>query len=86
MLTGITRDLVLEIAINQGMKASEDDILKEELLAADEVWITSSTKEVLPVIRIDDKPVGNGEPGPIWQEMIHYYADYKQRLVAGEIS
>ena len=47
--------------------------------------ISSSTKEVLPVIRIDDKLVGNGEPGPMWQQIINYYADYKKRLVAGEI-
>ena len=86
MLTGITRDLVLEIAAAQGLTASEDDISPDDLLQADEVWITSSTKEVLPVIRIDDKTVGDGKPGPVWQEMINYYADYKQRLVAGEIS
>lgn len=85
MLTGITRDLVLEIAESQDIPTIEADIPVEQLLQADEVWISSSTKEVLPVIRIDDQPVGNGEPGPMWQQIITYYADYKKRLVAGEI-
>jgi len=86
LLPGITRDLILEIAEQQHMDTFEGDISIDELFSADEVWISSSTKEVLPVISIDEKPVGDGVPGPVWQKMVHYYADYKQRLVAGEIS
>ncbi|MCW8963301.1 MAG: D-amino acid aminotransferase [Gammaproteobacteria bacterium] len=86
MLTGITRDLVLEIAASQNIETVECDIAVDELLGADEVWISSSTKEVLPVTSIDGKQIGDGTPGPVWQELISYYADYKKRLVAGEIS
>ena len=86
MLTGITRDLILEIAALKDIEADEGSITTEELFGADEVWITSSTKEILPVIRIDDKIVGEGKPGLMWQTMISHYAEYKKKLVAGEIS
>jgi len=86
MLTGITRDLILEIAQAHDIATIEDDMTVEELFTADEVWISSSTKEILPVTRIDDQPVGDGQPGPLWQKLISLYADYKTRLVAGEIS
>ena len=86
MLTGITRDLVLEIAASQNIQTVECDIPVDELFSADEVWISSSTKEVLPVIQIDGKQINGGKSGPVWQKLISYYADYKERLVAGEIS
>ena len=86
MLAGITRDLVLEIATLQDIEATEDRITINELFNADEVWLTSSTKEILPVTHIDGKAIGRGEPGPMWQQMINLYADYKKRLVAGEIT
>ena len=86
MLTGITRDLILEIAALHDIEADEESITLEQLLDADEVWITSSTKEILPVIRVDDTIIGNGKPGLMWQTMINHYAEYKKKLVAGEIS
>jgi D-alanine transaminase len=86
MLAGITRDLVLEIAALWDIEAVEERITVHELFAADEVWLTSSTKEILPVTHIDGKVIGKGKPGPVWQQMIGLYADYKKRLVAGEIT
>jgi D-alanine transaminase len=85
MLTGITRDLVLEIAALEDIEATESPISTNELFAADEVWLTSSTKEILPVTHIDGKVIGKGKPGPMWQNMINLYANYKRKLVAGEI-
>jgi D-alanine transaminase len=86
LLAGITRDLILEIAAQQDIKAIEDSISAEALFNADEVWLTSSTKEILPVTHIDGKVIGQGKPGPLWQQMIRLYAGYKKRLVAGEIT
>ena len=86
MLTGITRDLILEIAAMHDIEADEGPITTEELFAADEVWITSSTKEILPVIRVDDKIIGKGKPGLMWETMISHYAEYKKKLIAGEIA
>jgi D-alanine transaminase len=51
----------------------------EELAAADEVWLSSSTKEVLPVTTVDGKPVANGKPGPMYARMHQLYQDYKAR-------
>ncbi len=80
ILGGITRDLVVEIAQQHGMAIEEVAIPESELLAAEEVWLTSSTKEILPVTRLNDRPVGDGTPGKSWQEMYRKYQDYKQTL------
>ena len=79
LLPGITRDLVLELAQASGLDCRESTITPDELHHADEIWLTSSTKEILPVTRLDDHAVGNGKPGPYWQQMIVVYQEYKQR-------
>ena len=78
LLPGITRDLVLELARDSGLACREDAITPDELRLADEIWLTSSTKEILPVTRLDDHTIGNGQPGPYWQRMIGIYQEYKQ--------
>jgi len=80
LLPGITRDLVLELAMEAGLPCAEATIRVEELEQADEIWITSSTKEVMPVTRLDDRPVANGRPGPMWEKMDALYAACKKRL------
>ncbi len=86
ILPGITRDLVLELAIKHKMNCVEGAISQEILLNADEIWLTSSTKEVLPVSQLDDKAVGfgnnAGKPGPVWKAMVDLYRDYKKTLIA----
>ncbi|MGZ8217982.1 D-amino acid aminotransferase [Methylomagnum sp.] len=80
ILPGITRDLVLELAPVHGIPAEERNFRLEELQAADEIWMTSSTREILPVIELDGAPVSHGKPGPVWQKMQGYYQAYKQGL------
>jgi len=66
-LPGITRLMLLEILRRDGSIPVEERVVKlEELDTADEVWITSSSKEIAPVIAIDGKPVGSGEIGDVW--------------------
>lgn len=84
LLPGITRDLVLELAQSNYIKWSEKNISRDELESADEVWITSSTKEILPVTFLNERRVGDGLPGPVWRVMIALYQEYKHRLRAGE--
>ena len=54
-----------------------------ELRSADEIWLSSSTKEVLAVTTLDGKPVGNGKPGPLFRRMHALYQDYKAKLAKG---
>ena len=84
LLPGITRDLILEIAYDAGLDATETDISLEQLKNADEIWLTSSTKEILPVTLLNGNPVGNGKPGACWQDMIKRYQDHKQQLRLGK--
>jgi len=83
LLPGVTRDLVLELANANGIRCLEADITTKELAGADEIWLTSSTREISPVIRLDDRPVGNGKPGALWHRMIRLYQDYKEAVRQG---
>jgi len=83
IVPGITRELVMELARDQGIRVLERRIPMEELTAAQEIWITSSTREVLPVTRLDVVPVGAGVPGPLWRRMDALYQDYKARVRRG---
>lgn len=78
LLPGITRDLILELAATHGIPHREAAITPPDLQAADEVWLTSSTREILPVTRLDQRPVGDGKPGALWRKMMSLYQDYKQ--------
>ncbi len=84
LLPGITRDLVMELARDNGIACEERAISEAELHAADEIWLTSSTKEILPVVKLDGKAVANGRAGPIWCQMIDIYQQYKQQLRDGQ--
>lgn len=80
LLPGITRDLVVELAKTHNMPVEEVSITEKEFLAANEIWLTSSTKEILPVTRINEQQVGNGKPGAVWRDMYGKYQDYKETL------
>lgn len=81
MLAGITYDVVLEIAAAHGLAHEVRDIREEEVRAADELWMTSSTKEVLPIVTLDGKPVGTGRPGPVFARMYGWYQDFKRDVM-----
>ena len=80
LLPGITRDLVLELAEENGINCEVRNVQEAELNTADEIWMTSSTREIAPVVMLNRKPVGNKEAGPLWKKMIDIYQDYKQQL------
>ncbi|MCA1978208.1 MAG: D-amino acid aminotransferase [Thiobacillus sp.] len=81
MLTGITYDVVLELAAAHGIPARVGDVTEAELRAADEVWMTSSTKEIMPVIQLDGVPVGGGVPGPLARQMDALYQQFKHAVM-----
>lgn len=80
LLPGITRDLVLELAHSHQIPAFEEPISLAQLNSAEEVWLTSSTKEVLAITRLDGRPVGNATPGPLWDKMYKILQTYKDLL------
>lgn len=83
LLPGITRDLVLELACEHDLHCNEKDIPEAWLTDADEIWITSSTKEVVPITSLNNQPVGDGAPGPVWKKMQSLYQARKDQLRKG---
>lgn len=80
MLSGITRELILELAADGHLPFAERTILERELGTADEIWLTSSMREVVPVTRLNGCAIGNARPGPIWHRMNDLFQAYKERL------
>ena len=67
VLPGVTRHILLDLLQkNDSMRIEERVILMDEVFAADEVWVTSSSKEIIPVIEVDGKTIGSGEVGDVW--------------------
>ena len=81
MLPGITYDVVLELARTHGMKHAVREVLEAEVRSADELWMTSSTKEVLPITTLDGRAVGDGKPGPMGRQMYAWYQDFKNPVM-----
>ena len=80
ILGGITRSFVLELAAKNNIPFQERDIHETELSTADELWFTSSTKDIVPILTLNNKSVGTGQPGAVWQHMIDLYLDYREQL------
>ena len=81
ILPGITYDVVVELARANKMPLEFDEIKEAEVREADEIWVTSSSKEVLAIVRLDGAPVGDGKPGPLFRRMYRLYQDFKQRVM-----
>jgi branched-chain amino acid aminotransferase len=75
-LPGVTRRVVLDLAAGLGVPVREEPVAVKDLLAADEVFITSTLKEVLPVATIDGRPVGAGKPGPVTLRLLAAIREY----------
>ncbi len=80
MLPGITYDLVLELAREDGIPVEVRDIGESEVRDADELWLTSSSREVQAIVELDGKPVGDGKPGPMHRRMYALYQRFKESL------
>jgi len=80
ILPGITRDVVLAIAKENSIVCAEAEITEAELNSATEIWVTSSTREIIPVVELDGSPVADGKPGPLFFKMDALFQRYKQSL------
>jgi D-alanine transaminase len=81
VLPGITYDVVIELARAHGLPLEVRPIAEAEVRAADEIWVTSSTKEVLAVSTLDERAVGGGKPGPVFRRMHQLYQDFKRSVM-----
>ena len=81
ILPGITYDVIAEIAQAAGLALEYRDISEAEVRGADEVWVTSSSKEVLAIVTLDGKPVAGGKPGPLFRRAHALYQEFKQKVM-----
>jgi len=81
MLPGITYDVVLELAQAHGLPFDISPVSEAQLRAADEIWLTSSTKEVLAVVTLDGAKVNDGKPGPVFRRMHALYQAFKNQVM-----
>lgn len=84
ILSGTTRQFVLELAKRHGVPFKEENISYQRLLVADEIWISSSTRAVLPVVEVDIHKVGNGQKGDLWKKMFELFVCHQKALMTGE--
>jgi D-alanine transaminase len=75
--------VVLELAAGHGIPSQIREISEAELRSADELWMTSSSKEIMAIVALDGRPVGAGVPGPLAQRMDALYQDFKQQVMRG---
>ncbi len=73
ILSGVTRTIVLDLARSAGVRVQERFVSQAEIYKADEVFLTGTTVEVLAVVRIDGKVIGDGRPGPITQRLAEIF-------------
>jgi len=69
LLPGTTRGLIEQLADRHGIRRLVGSVTEAQLRAADEIWLTAATRGVVPVTRLDGRPVGAGVPGPLWRRM-----------------
>ena len=86
MLPGITYDVILELAAQHGLPYEVRDITEAETRGADELWMCSSTKEVLPIVVLDGRAIGGkvgagGTPGPVFARMYAWYQEFKATVM-----
>ena len=81
ILPGITYDVVAELAAANAMPIEFRAIPEREVRSADEIWVTSSSKEVLAIVELDGKAVGDGRPGPVFKRMFQLYQEFKRKVM-----
>ena len=70
ILPGITRDVVLELAVEEGITVRETPILQQEIGRLDELFIAGTTSDVTPIVQLDGRPIGTGQPGRITRTLV----------------
>ncbi len=80
LLSGITREMVIDLAQENNLPVTIRPITQAELMQADEIWLTSSTREIAPVVQLDGKDISSGIAGPCWRRMMAWYQQHKRSM------
>jgi D-alanine transaminase len=80
ILPGTTRSVVEEMAARAGIPCRSVPVSESEMRGADEIWLSSATREVVPVTTLDGRPVGSGKPGSLWRRVYDELQGYKREL------
>jgi branched-chain amino acid aminotransferase len=81
LLAGITRGFVLELGPAAGVEMREATLYDQDLFGADEAFLTSSTQEIVPIVQVDDRVIGDGRPGPVTRRLQAAYRARLQELI-----
>jgi len=81
ILPGITYDVITELAHANGLPMEFRDVAEAEVRAADEIWVSSSSKEVFAIVALDGRQIGDGRPGPVFRRMYQLYQEFKQKVM-----
>jgi branched-chain amino acid aminotransferase len=85
LLAGITRAFVMEMCSQLGLSGEEGTLLDQDLFTADEAFFTSTTKELVPVVQVDNRTIGNGSPGPVTKKLLAEYRRLANELTAAAV-
>lgn len=80
ILGGVTRQVIIDLAERAGLKVTDTDLIKDDLYDANEMFLTGTAAEVIPVAKVDGRPIGEGRPGPVTLQLI----DAFRQLVSNE--
>jgi branched-chain amino acid aminotransferase len=80
LLPGITRAFLFEVGAEAGIEVREAVLRDPDLLGADEAFLTSTTREVTPIVKVDDQTIGTGVPGPVTLTLLARYREHADRL------
>jgi branched-chain amino acid aminotransferase len=80
LLAGITRGFLFEVGATAGIAVREAVLRDDDLFDADESFLTSTTREVVPIVKVDDRTVGTGTPGPVTRALLDAYRQKAQAL------
>ncbi|MBI3262470.1 MAG: aminotransferase class IV [Acidobacteria bacterium] len=85
LLSGITREFLFEIGAEEGIPVRERTLRDEDLFGADEAFLSSTTRELVPIVRVDDRPIGSGKPGPITRRLLEAFRRKADALTMAEV-
>jgi branched-chain amino acid aminotransferase len=80
LLAGITRAFIMDVAAEAGVPAEDAVLLDEDVFSADEVFLTSTTREIVPIVRVDDRLIASGVPGPVTKQLLQVYRQKADQL------